>query len=108
MSNEKRVKVLIAGGSVAGLTLANILEQIGIDYLILEKYGQIAPDMGASIGIFPNGFRILDQLGCYDSIKGLVEGADAFQTLNMRNEHGQVISELKDASQKFNERYVKY
>lgn len=108
MSNQKRVKVLIAGGSVAGLTLANILEQLGIEYLVLEKYGKIAPDVGASIGIFPNGFRILDQLGCYDAIKGLVEGADAFQTLNMRNEHGQVISELKDASKKFNARYVKH
>lgn len=104
MSHSERVKVLIAGGSIAGLTLANILEQLGIDYLILEKYGKIAPDMGASIGIFPNGFRILDQLGCYGAIKGLVEGADAFQTLSMRNEHGQIISELKDASKKFNER----
>ncbi|KAJ4411603.1 hypothetical protein N0V91_001388 [Didymella pomorum] len=108
MSDQKRVKVLIAGGSVAGLTLANILEQLGIEYLVLEKYGKIAPDVGASIGIFPNGFRILDQLGCYDAIKGLVEGADAFQTLNMRNEHGQVISELKDASKKFNARSLGY
>jgi 2-polyprenyl-6-methoxyphenol hydroxylase-like FAD-dependent oxidoreductase len=108
MSNRERVKVLIAGGSVAGLTLANILEQLDIDYLVLEKYGKIAPDMGASIGIFPNGFRILDQLGCYDAIKGLVEGADAFQTLNMRNEHGKIISKLKDASKKFNERYVRH
>ncbi|KAF3053971.1 hypothetical protein E8E11_000876 [Didymella keratinophila] len=104
MSDQKYAKVLIAGGSVAGLTLANILEQLGIDYPVLEKYGKIAPDVGASIGMFPNGFRILDQLGCYDAIKGLVEGADAFQTLNMRNEHGQVVLEVKDASKKFNER----
>ncbi|KAF3045925.1 hypothetical protein E8E12_007443 [Didymella heteroderae] len=104
MPAQQKIKVLIAGGSVAGLTLANILEQLGIDYMVLEKYSQIAPDVGASIGIFPNGFRILDQLGCYDAIKSLVEGADAFQTLNMRNEHGQIISELKDASKKFNER----
>lgn len=32
--------------------LANILEQLGIGYLILEKDGKIAPDMGASIDIF--------------------------------------------------------
>ncbi|KAJ4354876.1 hypothetical protein N0V95_003410 [Ascochyta clinopodiicola] len=104
MSAQKHTKVLIAGGSVAGLTLANVLEQLGIDYLVLEKYGKIAPDVGASIGIFPNGFRILDQLGCYDAIRSLVEGADAFQSLGMRNEHGQVVSELKDASKKFIER----
>ncbi|KAJ4350594.1 hypothetical protein N0V95_004598 [Ascochyta clinopodiicola] len=81
-----------------------MFEQLGIDYLVLEKYGKIAPDMGASIGIFPNGFRILDQLGCYNAIKALVEGADAFQSLNMMNEHGQVISGLKNASQKSIER----
>lgn len=108
MPAQKQVKILIAGGSVAGLSLANILEQLGIDYLVLEKYGTIAPDMGASIGIFPNGFRILDQLGCHDAIKSLVKGAYAFQTLGMRNEHGEVISELKDVSKKFIERYVKH
>lgn len=104
MSSQKSTRVIVAGGSIAGLTLANMLEQLGIDYLVLEKYGTIAPNMGASIGIFPNGFRILDQLGCYDSIKGLVEGADAFQTLSMRNEKGQVIAALKDASKQFIER----
>jgi 2-polyprenyl-6-methoxyphenol hydroxylase-like FAD-dependent oxidoreductase len=63
------------GGSVAGLALANILEQLNIDYLVLEKYGKIFPDLGASIGVFHNGFRVLDQIGCYDAIKDLVEGA---------------------------------
>ncbi|KAJ4311440.1 hypothetical protein N0V94_007953 [Neodidymelliopsis sp. IMI 364377] len=86
---------------VAGLTLANILEQLNIDYLVLEKYGKIAPDLGASIGIFPNGFRILDQIGCYDAIKDLVEGADAFETLALRNERGKIFSEVKQASQCF-------
>lgn len=106
MSQSNHTKVLIAGGSIAGLTLANILERLGIDYLVLEKYEKIAPDLGASIGIFPNGFRILDQLGCYDDIKGLVEGADAFQTLSVANEKGKIISEVKDASMHFNTRYV--
>ncbi|KAF2992994.1 hypothetical protein E8E13_000981 [Curvularia kusanoi] len=104
MSDQKRIKILIAGGSVAGLTLANIFEKLELDYLVLEKYERIAPELGASIGIFPNGFRILDQLGCYDAIKDLIQGADAFQTLNVRNEHGQVISELQDASKTCNER----
>ncbi|KAJ8106624.1 hypothetical protein OPT61_g9413 [Boeremia exigua] len=104
MSEQKHTKVLIAGGSIAGLTLANTLEQLGIEYLLLEKYSKIAPDLGASIGIFPNGFRILDQLGCYDAIKALVEGADAFQTLSMKSENGQVITEVKNASKQFNSR----
>lgn len=105
MPARRQTKVLIAGGSVAGLTLANVLEQLGIDYLVLEKYDNIAPDVGASIGIFPNGFRILDQLGCYDAIKDLVRGADSFESLYVRNEHGEIVSELKDASKKFVGRY---
>jgi 2-polyprenyl-6-methoxyphenol hydroxylase-like FAD-dependent oxidoreductase len=106
MSPHIHAKVLIAGGSVAGLTLANILEQIGIDFLVLEKYDEIAPDLGASIAIFPNGFRILDQLGCYDDIKSLVGDSDAFKFMVSGNEHGKTIMDIPDASQHFIKRYV--
>ncbi|KAF2189347.1 FAD binding domain-containing protein [Zopfia rhizophila CBS 207.26] len=99
--SQKHAKVLIAGGSIAGLTLANMLEQISIDYLVLEKYPQIAPDLGASIAIFPNGARILDQIGCWEKIRALLEGADAFKTMAMRNERGETVSEIIDASQHF-------
>lgn len=103
-SPEKHVKVLIAGGSIAGLALANMLEKIGINFLVLEKYNSIAPDLGASIGIFPNGFRILDQLGCFDAISKLVEGADGFELLEMKNEFGQTIQRLEKASEKIQHR----
>ncbi|KAL1601924.1 hypothetical protein SLS59_005089 [Nothophoma quercina] len=106
MSAQKHTKILIAGGSVAGLTLANILEQLSIVDLVFDKYGKIASDVGASIGIFPNGSRILDQPGCYDDIKALVNGADASQTLTMRNGHGKVISVARDASKRFKRRCV--
>ncbi|KAK2923070.1 FAD-binding domain [Fusarium oxysporum f. sp. vasinfectum] len=36
-------RVIIVGGSVAGLSVANMLEQFGIDYVLLEAYTQIAP-----------------------------------------------------------------
>ncbi|KAJ5004109.1 FAD-dependent monooxygenase andE [Colletotrichum sp. SAR 10_66] len=36
-------KVIIVGGSVAGLTLANILERLGVDFALLEAYPEIAP-----------------------------------------------------------------
>lgn len=63
--------VLIVGGSVAGLTLANILERYGIEYTLIEKHAVIAPNLGASIAILPHGLRILDQLGCYDALRTL-------------------------------------
>ena len=62
-------KVIIVGGGIAGLTLANSLERAGIEHVLLERRGEIAPQVGASIGLLPSGCRILDQLGVYDEIK---------------------------------------
>lgn len=60
-------RVLIAGGSVTGLVLANALEKAGIDYLVLEKR-EIAPMLGASISILCHTAGILDQLGVWQNI----------------------------------------
>ncbi|KAJ0423114.1 hypothetical protein BJY00DRAFT_322222 [Aspergillus carlsbadensis] len=64
-------KVLIAGGSIAGLGLALALERAGIDYDLFEK-GQFAPQLGASIGFFPHCLRILDQLGVWSDIEKVI------------------------------------
>ncbi|PYH90487.1 FAD/NAD(P)-binding domain-containing protein [Aspergillus ellipticus CBS 707.79] len=69
-------RVLIIGGSVAGLTLANILEQYGIDYLLLEKYDAIAPQLGASIALLPYGMQIMDQIGLLNRLLDIGEGVD--------------------------------
>jgi 2-polyprenyl-6-methoxyphenol hydroxylase-like FAD-dependent oxidoreductase len=61
-------KVVIVGGSVAGLVLAHSLHKAGIDYIVLEGRNHIDPQVGASIGLFSNGSRILDQLGVFKSI----------------------------------------
>ena len=65
---SRSFKVIIAGGSIAGLSLALMLEKNGIDFVVLEGYPDIAPQVGASIGVLANGLRILDQLGCCDKV----------------------------------------
>lgn len=81
-------KVAIVGGSVAGLALALHLEKLGIDYIVLEAYGEIAPQVGASIGLAPNGLKICQQLGFYDEVKDMsVSVAD----LVVRNGNGDII-----------------
>ncbi|KJZ73000.1 hypothetical protein HIM_07572 [Hirsutella minnesotensis 3608] len=71
MSEE--FKVLIVGGSITGLTLAHCLEKLEISYEILEQGKEVAPQVGASIGILPNGAPILDQLGLFDDVEKVIE-----------------------------------
>lgn len=93
--------VLIVGGSVAGLTLANILEQYGIEYTVIEKHRTIAPQVGASIGMLPHGSRILEQLGCYHEIRAMsgpvtvsgVYGPDG-NALNINPKSGDGLKEM--------------
>ena len=68
----KDLKVIIVGGSVAGLTLAHTLATAEIDFTLLEGRDNIAPQIGATIVLMPNGARILDQLGIYDSLKDVL------------------------------------
>ncbi|PLB44093.1 FAD/NAD(P)-binding domain-containing protein [Aspergillus steynii IBT 23096] len=70
---QHRFRVVIVGGSFAGLTLAHSLHHAGNDYVVLEARDRIDPQVGASIGIFSNGARILDQLGIYDEIERYTE-----------------------------------
>ncbi|KAL2190303.1 hypothetical protein L209DRAFT_169644 [Thermothelomyces heterothallicus CBS 203.75] len=57
-SEKDQFRIVIVGGGVAGLTLANALEQAGVDYVLLERRDEVAPQVGASIGVFPNGARV--------------------------------------------------
>ena len=66
-------KVIIVGGSISGLILAHCLKQANIDHVVLEKRKEIAPQEGASIGIWPNGGRVLDQLGLQDELESATE-----------------------------------
>ncbi|KAF5632679.1 zeaxanthin epoxidase chloroplastic [Fusarium sp. NRRL 52700] len=50
-----------------------MLERAGIRYVLLESHDEIAPQVGASIGLQPSGLRILDQLDCADELISLVD-----------------------------------
>ncbi|PLB44192.1 FAD/NAD(P)-binding domain-containing protein [Aspergillus steynii IBT 23096] len=70
---KKGFRVVIVGGSIAGLTLAHCLKRLNIDYVVLESRNEIAPQSGGSIGFTPNGGRVLDQLGIFDDVLEEVE-----------------------------------
>ncbi|KAK4495460.1 hypothetical protein PRZ48_013791 [Zasmidium cellare] len=62
------MRVVIVGGGIAGLTLANTLEKANIDYVLLERRSLFDPQVGASIGLSPASMRIFDQLGAAQEI----------------------------------------
>ncbi|KAL8364969.1 hypothetical protein RB595_003993 [Gaeumannomyces hyphopodioides] len=73
----KPFRAIIVGGGVGGLTLANIFEQLAIDYVLLEAYRDFSPQVGASIAMLPGGQRILEQLGCNERF---IEGVPSLDT----------------------------
>ncbi|KAH7144160.1 FAD binding domain protein [Dactylonectria estremocensis] len=84
-------KIIIAGGGIAGLTLAVLLEKFDIDFVLLEAHDEIAPPVGASIGMMPNGLLILDQLGCYDAVRA-VSRAGETDRITIRDSNGQPMA----------------
>ncbi|KAB8298608.1 hypothetical protein EYC80_000787 [Monilinia laxa] len=90
MTEKAQMKVVIVGGSIAGLTLAHCLSRYGIDYVVLERRHDIAPQVGASVSLMPNGSRILDQLGMFDAVSENIEPCIFMQTWD---ENGRLLSE---------------
>ncbi|KLJ12311.1 hypothetical protein EMPG_12625 [Blastomyces silverae] len=89
MESKKPFRVLIVGGGISGLSLANMLQQNCIDFLLLEAYPDIAPQVGASIGFQPHGLRILDQLGVYQDLRRQVVAVNQF---DMRGDRGELLA----------------
>lgn len=58
---------------MAGQTLSLAFEKANIDYILLEKHESFSPEAGASIGVFANGMRVMDQLGLCNAIESRTE-----------------------------------
>ena len=61
------MRVLVAGGGIAGLASAIALEQAGLEPLVLEQSPELS-EIGSGIGIQPNGIRVLNGLGAADHV----------------------------------------
>lgn len=55
-------KVIVIGGRVSGLSLANIIEIFNVCYVLLEAHAFIPPKLGTSIGHLLRALRILGEL----------------------------------------------
>lgn len=62
--------VLVAGGGIAGLSLALTLHQVGIDVRVYESVREVRP-LGVGINLQPNAVRELLDLGLADALPGI-------------------------------------
>ena len=61
--------VIVVGAGIVGLTLALALEQhVGITPILYEKAAQLQP-VGAGMSLYPNGLRVLRDLGLLQSVQ---------------------------------------
>ncbi|CAI7636575.1 unnamed protein product [Penicillium glandicola] len=90
-SLESDFKVIIVGGSVAGLTLANALSRYNIDFLVLESRAEISPSLGAAVCLMSHGTRILDQMGMLGDITQSIAPIGVFYTWQ---DNGRLLSKL--------------
>ena len=61
-------RALVVGGGVAGPTLAMFLRRLGVATTVLEARTHESGDVGAFLGLAPNGLQVLAELGLADTI----------------------------------------
>jgi 2-polyprenyl-6-methoxyphenol hydroxylase-like FAD-dependent oxidoreductase len=87
-------KIIVVWGGVAGLTLANMLENFELEYLLLEAHEDINAPTGAAIGLLPNGSFIMDQLGCYQAIEAAAQDGE-LEDSHIRDSNAKSLVRLK-------------
>ena len=87
LSSEDRLRVLIAGAGVAGLTLAAELRRQGLHPVVIDKQRDDA-DAGYMIGLMPLVAPVIGELGLDQPYR---EQSVAIHTYRLRDRHGNVI-----------------
>jgi 2-polyprenyl-6-methoxyphenol hydroxylase-like FAD-dependent oxidoreductase len=84
----KKLKVIVVGGGIGGLSLALSLHQAGFESRVYEAARQLSP-LGVGINLQPTAVREFVELGLGDA---LAETGIATRRLNLYNKFGQLIS----------------
>ncbi|KAF8937051.1 hypothetical protein EDD21DRAFT_384046 [Dissophora ornata] len=76
------VKVTIVGGGIGGLTLANMFERAGVEYIVLEKSSSVKA-LGSSLGLDASTLRVIEQL---DLLEDFMRVSKPVRQFNFYNE----------------------
>jgi len=67
-ANGAAKEVVIVGGGIGGLTMANALDRVGIDFQLYERAPEIT-EVGAGIGLSKGALDLLDMLGLGEEVR---------------------------------------
>lgn len=87
-NTERPFRIIVVGSGVGGLVASSCLQKLDIDHVVLEKHGDVAPPIGAGIAMWPQGMRVLKQLGYEDELKKYSKPLNRFQA---RTPNGRMI-----------------
>ena len=90
---EAIMRVLISGGGIAGLTLANLLHRFGIPSVVIEQAGELRQE-GYAIDFFGTGYEVAERLALID---WLSSRQIPFDFLAYVNAQGEPIAKLDAA-----------
>jgi len=83
-------RIVIAGGGIAGLTLATALQQRGLDAELVERNPHWEA-VGAGIAVQPNGLRVLRELGLGAAVE---RAGTVVRRWLFRDQHGEVLCDI--------------
>ncbi|KAK7911168.1 monooxygenase [Apiospora marii] len=70
---SKRFRAIVVGGGLVGLTAAHILTRAGIDFIVLEKHKSVLTSRGTQLALWPQIFRVFDQLGLLEAVQPILD-----------------------------------
>jgi 2-polyprenyl-6-methoxyphenol hydroxylase-like FAD-dependent oxidoreductase len=76
-------KIVIIGGGIGGLAMANALQQAGFEYDLYEQAPELT-DVGAGIGLSGSAMEVLDSLGLGDDVR---DTGIAIKNVYLANKH---------------------
>jgi len=91
---SEALRIAVVGGGIGGLTTAIALGQAGHDVTVYEQASALG-EVGAGVGIAPNGLRMYDRLGLRDAVESV--GAVYAEGSSYYRADGELIGHMTNA-----------
>ncbi|KAI0406243.1 putative monooxygenase [Xylaria palmicola] len=73
MAATRPFRAIVVGAGLVGLTAAHVFLKAGIDFVLLERHDTPLSPYGSTLALWPQTFRIFDQLGLLDAVQPILD-----------------------------------